>query len=123
MLKMKQINLIITIFLFINFGFSQTQKKVINGIEFKIVTISIDENEQTEFIELYRNNKKILTHTLSEFDGDCSSENIELGTYEIMDSNLIFYSYWASGDRMMKNIYPFGFRKQTYSINEKGFIK
>ena len=123
MITIKQINLLITISLFVNFCFSQTEKKVINGIEFKIVTVSIDENEQTEFIELYRNNKKILTHTLSEFDGDCSSENIELGTYEIKDSNFIFYSYWASGDRMMNNIYPFGFRKQTYSINENGLIR
>ncbi|GAA3521685.1 hypothetical protein GCM10022393_40140 [Aquimarina addita] len=119
---MKQINLLITIFLCINFGFSQTVKKIINGTEFKIITVTINENEQTEFIELYRNNNKLLTHILSNFDGDCSSENIELGEYEIKDSKLIFYSYWASGDRMMKNIYPYGFRKQIYLVNEKGFV-
>ncbi|WP_168800698.1 hypothetical protein [Psychroserpens sp. NJDZ02] len=52
---------------------SQTQKEVINGIEFKIVTVSVDEDQQTDFIELYRNNKKISYHTLYELDGDYRS--------------------------------------------------
>ena len=122
-LKMKQKYLLIITLLFIsNFGFSQTQTTEINGIDFKIVIVSKNEYEQTEFIEIYRNNKKLLSHTLSNFEGDCSSENIELGTYEIKDDSIIFYSYWASGDRMMKNIFPFGFRKQVYSVNKNGLV-
>ena len=119
---MKHLYIILTTFIVVNFSFSQTQKEVINGIEFKIVTISIDEEEQTEFIELYRNDKKILTHTLSKFEGDCSSENIELGSYELSGSKLIFYTYWASGDRMMHNIYPYGFRKQIYAVDNNGLV-
>ena len=119
---MKQTTLIITTFLCLTFCFSQTQKEVINGIEFKIVTVSVDEDQQTDFIELYRNDKKLLQHTLYESDGDCSSENIELGAYKIIDNRLIFYSYWASADRMMKNIYPYGFRKQIYYVTPKGSV-
>ena len=89
---MKQVTLLIITLLFtLNFGFSQTQKKVINGVEFKIVTVLKNAKEQSECIEIYRNNKKLLTHILSIFDGDCSSENIELGEYEINDSTITFY--------------------------------
>ncbi|QXP61646.1 hypothetical protein [Olleya sp. HaHaR_3_96] len=119
---MKQTTLIITTFLCLNFCLSQTQKKVINGIEFEIITTSVDEDQQTDFIELYRNDKKLLQHTLYDSDGDCSSENIELGTHKITDNTLIFYSYWASADRMMKNIYPYGFRKQIYYVTPKGTV-
>ena len=56
-------------------------------------------------------------------DGDCSSENIELGDYEISNNNLTLYTYWASGDRMQKNIYPFGFRKEIYTFKKEGTIE
>lgn len=73
---MKQIQFVTILLFFIsNFGFSQTQKKMINGVVFKIVTISNDA-EQTETVVIYRNDKKLLTHILSRFNGDCSSENI-----------------------------------------------
>ena len=118
---MKRIYFLIIIFI-VNLGFAQTTIKVINGVPFKIVTVSIEGEEQLEYIALYRNDKKILTHTIAKFEGDCSSENIELGDYKIVGTQLIFYTYWASGDRMMKNIYPYGFRKQIYSVDANGIV-
>jgi len=102
-----------------NLIISQTQTKIINGTTFKIVTVS-NEEKQTEYIEIYRNDKKILTHITSRFDGDCSSENIELGAYKIKDASFVFYTYWASADRMEHNKYPFGFRKQVYTVKKNG---
>lgn len=104
-----------------NLVISQTQTKIINGTTFKIVAVS-NEEKQTEYIEIYRNDKKILAHITSRFDGDCSSENIELGAYEIKDASFVFYTYWASADRMQHNRYPFGFRKQVYAVKKNGKV-
>ena len=38
----------------------------------------------------------------------------------MIKNRLIFYSYWAATDRQNILIFPFGFRKQTYSIEESG---
>jgi hypothetical protein len=121
--KMNLINIILILLTLVsNLSFGQVEKKIINGTEFKIITFEKNDTEQTEYIEIFRNNKKLLSHTISDFDGDCSSENIELGDYQIIDSSIIFYSYWASGDRMVKNIYPYGFRKQIYSVSDNGTL-
>ncbi len=120
---MYQIQNITIIFILISFfSYGQNEIKMINGTEFKLTTIEKNDTEQIEFIEIVRKNKKLLSHTIANFDGDCSSENIELGGYEIKESSIVFYSYWASGDIMGKNIYPYGFRKQIYSVDEKGTL-
>ncbi len=107
----------------VSFCFSQT-KKIINGIEFEFISKTDSDNfsDGKEFVEIFRKNKKLITHTIYELIGDCSSENLELGTYEIVNNTIHFYSYWASTDRMGQNIYPFGFRKQIYSVNKNGII-
>jgi len=122
MFEVKNIPVVLLFLINIQYTFSQSETVVINQHNFTIKTISIDDTEQIEFIELYRGDKKILTHTLSGFDGDCSSSNIELGNYVIEKSSIIFYSYWASGDRMGSNIYPYGFRKQKYNVDHNGLI-
>lgn len=107
-----------------NLAQAQVEKKQINGTVFEFITVknSGEDSQETEYIELFRNNKKLLSHIKSNFEGDCSSENIELGDYQVVGSDIIFYSYWASGDRMGKNIYPFGFRKQVYSVSDTGAV-
>ncbi len=32
----------------------------------------------------------------------------------------IFYSYWASADRMGENIFPFGFNKRVFTVEKNG---
>lgn len=108
--------------LFTNLSLAQSEEKIINETKFTVKTISRNDTEQTDYIELYRNNKKLLSHTLYDSDGDCSSETIELGGYDIKQDTLIFYSYWASGDRMNKYIYPYGFRKQIYNVADNGVL-
>ena len=110
------------VLLFTSFCFAQKKVVLINAIEFNIDTTVVNDTVQTQFFDLYKDGKKVLTHILSDFDGDCSSKNIELGAYEIEGDFIILYSYWASADRMGKNIYPYGFKKQVYFVNSKGVI-
>jgi len=104
----------------IKFGLGQSGKQIIGTTKFDFVLSTKDDTIQAEFLTIYQNKKEILKHTISKFDGDCSSENIELGTYKIKDSTLTLYTYWASADRMGMNIYPYGFRKKIYTVNSKG---
>ncbi len=88
--------------------------------EFRIVTNDI---LSSEVVDVFRDNKKIHSHTLSLFDGDCSSEFIELGTYEVTGNTVTFYSYWASADRMRSPLLIFGARKQVYGITPAGELE
>ncbi|WP_158976240.1 hypothetical protein [Cellulophaga sp. L1A9] len=111
---------LVVLFFSTNLCTAQTENKSIQGTQFQFEITSTDAGTQTEMLIIFKNGEKLLSHILSDFDGDCSSENIELGTYSIKENNIIFYSYWASADRMEKNIYPYGFRKEVYTVNNKG---
>ncbi len=103
----------------------QIEYKVINGAKFKLISFDDPDDEEGpgRLIEIYLGDKKVFKHTLLKSIGDCSSENLELGQYDIQGSNIVFYSYWASGDRQGINLFPFGFRKQVYSIGKNGSVK
>ena len=123
---MKIENLIILVFITIsNFVSGQTKEIEINGTLFSFAQLKVDtlEGSENEIIELYRNGKKLLTHTIFKDEGDCSSIHIQLGNYKIEDNKIVFYSYWAATDRMPSSILPFGFRKQIYSVNNLGILK
>ena len=87
------------------------------NLDFKIDS---SEEESSKFLTIYRDKKKILTHTIFKTDGDCSSINIELGNYKINGNQIIFYTYWAAADRQNIALFPFGFRKQIFVTDEKG---
>ncbi len=84
----------------------------------KFVIDSTDEYSKT--LKVYRNNQELLTHTIYKSDGDCSSINLELGSYKTKENTITFYSYWAAADRQARNLMPFGFRKQIYVHEENG---
>ncbi|MEG0482012.1 MAG: hypothetical protein RR569_02770 [Acinetobacter sp.] len=94
----------------------------INQTYFEFKTIQSDDDSTKELL-LYQNNEKILSHTLYSNTGDCSSTQIELGTYAIHHNQITFYTYWAAADRQGLLIYPFGVRKQTYIVNALGKLK
>ena len=106
-------------------AFAETQNIQINQNNFELKTVlnQDDVDLLRKDIELYRNNQKLLTHTIYSTSGDCSISQIELGDYEVKDNNIIFYSYWASGDRQGLWTYPYGVRKQTYTVDAKGKVK
>lgn len=120
---MKKLPTLIALLFLSTLCFSQVEVKKINNTDFKFVTTTINDTILSNYVEIYRDDKKIITHTLSSSDGDCSSENIELGSYKTTDSEITCYSYWASADRMGQNIYPYGFRKQTYTVASNGSVK
>lgn len=99
---------------------SQVALIKIDGREVTFRITSTNEDTQTETLTLFTGDKELVSLILSDFDGDCSSENIELGTYKIIENSIIFYSYWASADRMQKNKYPYGFRKEQYRFDTHG---
>ena len=84
----------------------------------------IDSNneEGSKILNIYRNEIKILSHTILKKEGDCSSINVELGNYKLIGNKIIFYSYWAATDRQNISLFPFGFSKQTYQIEESGKV-
>jgi len=100
------------------------KSKMINGTEFTfklVYMISEFNDEHDKVLELYRNNKKLLSHTLREFSGDSNSLSIEIGDYAVKDSTIIFYSYWGRlGDAPAS---PYGVRKQIYTILDSGKVK
>lgn len=100
--------------------YSQNKTVTINNHQFifKNVLINNDSGNPTKQIEIYRNKKKLLTHTISEIWGDCNSESVELGRFEINNNTIIFYTYWAkAGDAPTS---PYGVRKQVYTIDSFG---
>ncbi len=123
---MKIETLIISIFLmFSTFAFGQTKKVEINGILFSFKQIKLDtlESAENEIVELYRNGKKLLTHTMFKEEGDCSSTHIQLGKYKVDKNKIKFYTYWAATERMPGLILPFGFREQIYTVDSLGILK
>ena len=123
---MKLETLIISILLmFSTFVFGQTKKVEINGIIFSFKQIKLDtlESAENEIVELYRNGKKLLTHTMFKEEGDCSSTHIQLGKYKVDKNKIIFYTYWAGTERMPSLVLPFGFREQIYTVDSLGILK
>ena len=97
-------------------GHAQTTVKIINGSRFIFKKATAGKQ-----LEIYRNNKKLFTHTISDIEGDCNSESVELGTFEIKDTTIIFYSYWTrAGDAPVS---PYGVRKQVFSVDNMGNFK
>ncbi len=100
--------------------FAQTKTVSIRNYKFIFKTVLI-ENENgypIKQVELYRNSSKLLTHIISKSEVDCNSESIELGSFEITDSKVLFYSFWSrTGDAPVS---PFGVRKQIYSVDKNG---
>ena len=97
----------------------------INQQRFEIKTThgETDEGFEQDNLELYRGDKKLLTHTQRLSTGDCSILTIELGDYEVKNNQLTFYSYWAAGDRQGLWTFPYGVRKQVYLVDSKGMVK
>lgn len=91
--------------------------------DFKVVDTETKEGFEQKAVELYRNKHKVLSHTLKFNTGDCSILTTELGDYEVKNNQLIFYTYWAAGDRQGLWAYPYGVRKQVYSVDVKGVVK
>ena len=97
----------------------------INQQRFEIKTThgETEEGFEQDNIELYRGTKRLLTHTQRLSTGDCSILTIELGDFEVKNDQLIFYTYWAAGDRQGLWTFPYGVRKQVYLVDSKGMVK
>ncbi len=106
------------------FSFVQAKTYTINHHNFILENHKVEEYEsdRTDVVNLYRGKKKLLSHTLFEEDGDCSSIMHQLGDYLVENNNIIFYTYWASADRMTLFL-RFGFQKQVYSVADNGIVQ
>lgn len=114
--------LLILFILFHATAFAQTKVALINGNEFtfKSYLLENESGDSIKNVDIFRGNTKLLSHTILKAEGDHNSESIEVGSYEIKDTTIIFYSYWSrAGDAPVS---PYGVRKQIYSVNKKGFL-
>ncbi|PIE46752.1 MAG: hypothetical protein CSA42_07000 [Gammaproteobacteria bacterium] len=106
----------------------QAKTYSINHNNFSLETHQMNDYESDrisdglEVVDLYRGKRKLLSHILFKEEGDCSSVTIQLGDYFVENNNIIFYSYWASADRMPSNL-KFGFQKQVYSVADNGIVR
>ncbi len=121
---MKNLYFTFILLLISNYSFGQTEAHIINNYNliFKNYKINTEDADRTEVIDLYQGKKKILSHILFKEKGDCSSISIQLGNYFVEKNKIIFYSYWASADRM-PSFLRFGFQKQVYSVTNNGIVK
>ncbi len=113
----------IVVTLITNQCFGQSKTETINGqkINFNINFIKNENGDSIKQLSISNNNLKLLTHTLSQSEGDCNSEAIEVGSYSSTDSSIILYSYWdRRGDAPLAAV---GARKQVYSVNKKGKLE
>ena len=124
-MKLRTLIIILVSLTFSTLAFGKTQKIEINGKLFLFKQVKLDTlvSAEYEIVELYRDDKKLLTHIIFKEDGDCSSTHIQLGKYKVDGNKIIFYTYWASRDRMPNLILPFGFREQIYTVDISGILK
>jgi hypothetical protein len=62
----------------------------------------------------------LLSHVLESGMCDCNSVQLELGSWEVKDNLITFYSYWAKvGDAPGA---PCGMRKQVYLVTDNGKV-
>ncbi|RRJ91265.1 hypothetical protein EG240_06230 [Paenimyroides tangerinum] len=103
--------------------FAQTENITINGNQFVFKTSDIECTfGDCKELTLFRNNQKIISHFLFYEDGDSMCASVEIGTYKIINNQIIFYTYWGNYDRLISYILPYGFRKQIYEVNQNGKI-
>jgi hypothetical protein len=114
------LSVVASLLLLVNTCPAQTQQ--INGTNFTFVHEHIDSTD-ADVVILKRDSQNVLTHIIEHHDGDCSGEWLELGCYEIKDSQIYFYSYWASADRMFSNALQFGARRQVYGVSNTGKVR
>lgn len=109
---------ILTFLAFTAFGQSRTVSVRDSGFIIKVILLDNENGDPIKQVELYRDNSKMLTHTISKSESDCNSESIELGTFETTDKTVVLYSYWTkAGDAPVS---PNGVRKQIYSVDKNG---
>ena len=124
-IKMKSLLKVILVWIFSSSAFAGIKALQINNsiFEVKQTHSETEEGFEQDNIELYRNGKKLLAHTKRLSTGECSILTIEVGDYEVKNNQLIFYTYWAAGDRQGLWAYPYGVRKQVYSVSNSGAVK
>jgi uncharacterized protein YlaN (UPF0358 family) len=71
--------------------------------------------------QLYRGDKLLLSHVLVQSSTDCNSISTEMGSYEVSDSTITFYTFWAKGGDAP--VSPYGARMQQYLVQPDGKMK
>ncbi|HEX2898503.1 MAG TPA: hypothetical protein VHS96_02175, partial [Bacteroidia bacterium] len=76
------------------FLFAETTDEV-DGIESQVINL----------VRLGQNGAKwLLKHTLHSESPDCNSLEVELGTYAVTDSNIVFYSAWMYSENALAGV-------------------
>lgn len=110
----------------LNVCLAQDTTFTVRGYTFGIVKLPAgDEGPmQEDRIELVRKEasglRPLLSHTLVLGWGDCNSEAYEIGSWEVRDTLIYFWSKWIkAGDAPG---YPYGVRKQVYRVASDGKV-
>jgi hypothetical protein len=94
----------------IKFLFAETTDEV-DGIESQVINL----------VRLGQNGAKwLLKHTLHSESPDCNSLEVELGTYAVTDSSIVFYSVWMYSENALAGVC--GVRKQVFHVAPNGRV-
>ncbi len=92
------------------FMFAETKDEV-EGVESQVINL----------VRLGQNGAKwLLKHTLHSESPDCNSLEVELGTYAVTDSSIVFYSAWMYSENAMAGVC--GVRKQLFRVSPNGKV-
>ena len=92
------------------FMFAETKDEV-EGVESQVINL----------VRLGQNGAKwLLKHTLHSESPDCNSLEVELGTYAVTDSSIVFYSAWMYSENAMAGVC--GVRKQVFRVAPNGRV-
>ncbi len=99
----------------------------INHNDFSVVKESYDiYDSKGEVLKLYKEEQNrnlifLLSFTLSDSTGGCSSKSMVNGSYEISDDTITFYTMWTR--RGKANLSPYGARMQRYKVLDSGKLE
>jgi hypothetical protein len=105
----------------------QTETVMVNGNKFiikKYLKKGVSSGSKVvnafdiDSIELYRNNKRLLSHVMADDANDCNSSSLELGNYDVTDSSIVFYSFYTWTGKCVGCNY--GAKKQVYKVTAAG---
>lgn len=107
--------------LFSYYCFGQQENHSLKGQKYTFsVTDTLMDAMQQRTLSIYASEKSrpFFTTELGNIQKECNSEIIMIGDYEVTDSTLILYRYWAKAGYAPSS--PYGAEKQTYTMETDG---
>lgn len=118
---MKPFFLITLVSFYSYFCFGQQENRSMHGHKFTFsLTDTLMDDIQQRTLSIYTTGETqpLFTADLGNIQKECNSETVMIGDYEVTDSTLILYRYWAKAG--YAPAFPYGAEQQTYKVSPSG---